>query len=171
MTLLQLRTRYRSEKIPIGDMVSCRLDTRDNLDSLLDRSWWPLPSMCWTVSLLWQHGTIRRMLSCCSGKMSGLYMRWLRATAKMGWWSLFCICQGFVLFCHNTTFSFYVREGKRPTWTEEEEEELRKLYDEHRHSEGLLSFLFTHLFCLLYVARYRCTMYWDLGYLIYSSSG
>lgn len=154
----------------LGDMVGCRLDTRDNLYSLLDRSWWPLPSMCWTVSLLWQLGTIRRMLSCCSGKMSGLYMRWLRATAKMGWWSLFCICQGFVLFCHNTTFSFYGREGKRPTWTEEEEEELRKLYDEHRHSEGLLSFLFAHLFCLLYGARYRCTMYWDLGYLIYSSS-
>ncbi|XP_070815087.1 protein timeless homolog [Chaetodon trifascialis] len=26
-------------------------------------------------------------------------------------------------------------EGKKPTWTEEEEEELRKLYEEHRHSE------------------------------------
>lgn len=31
-----------------------------------------------------------------------------------------------------------VREGKRPAWTEEEEEELRKLYEEHRHSEGVL---------------------------------
>lgn len=31
----------------------------------------------------------------------------------------------------------HVREGKRPAWTEEEEEELRKLYEEHRHSEGL----------------------------------
>lgn len=37
-----------------------------------------------------------------------------------------------------------IREGKKPTWTEEEEEELRKLYLEHRDSEGLLalSFLF-----------------------------
>ncbi|XP_029357808.1 protein timeless homolog isoform X2 [Echeneis naucrates] len=26
-------------------------------------------------------------------------------------------------------------DGKKPAWTEEEEEELRKLYDEHRHSE------------------------------------
>uniref|UniRef100_A0A8C9WY44 Timeless circadian clock n=1 Tax=Sander lucioperca TaxID=283035 RepID=A0A8C9WY44_SANLU len=26
-------------------------------------------------------------------------------------------------------------EGKKPTWTEEEEEELRNLYEEHRHSE------------------------------------
>uniref|UniRef100_A0A8C4EF66 Timeless circadian clock n=1 Tax=Dicentrarchus labrax TaxID=13489 RepID=A0A8C4EF66_DICLA len=26
-------------------------------------------------------------------------------------------------------------QGKKPTWTEEEEEELRKLYEEHRHSE------------------------------------
>uniref|UniRef100_A0A3Q3FRC9 Timeless circadian clock n=1 Tax=Labrus bergylta TaxID=56723 RepID=A0A3Q3FRC9_9LABR len=26
-------------------------------------------------------------------------------------------------------------EGKKPSWTEEEEEELRKLYEEHRHSE------------------------------------
>ncbi|XP_034022725.1 protein timeless homolog [Thalassophryne amazonica] len=26
-------------------------------------------------------------------------------------------------------------DGKKPTWTEEEEEELRKLYEEHRHSE------------------------------------
>ncbi|KAM9361460.1 protein timeless homolog [Symphorus nematophorus] len=26
-------------------------------------------------------------------------------------------------------------EGKKPTWTEEEEDELRKLYEEHRHSE------------------------------------
>ncbi|XP_026163887.1 protein timeless homolog isoform X2 [Mastacembelus armatus] len=26
-------------------------------------------------------------------------------------------------------------EGKKPTWTEEEEEELRRLYEEHRHSE------------------------------------
>ncbi|KAM7006226.1 protein timeless homolog [Tautogolabrus adspersus] len=26
-------------------------------------------------------------------------------------------------------------EGKKPTWTEEEEEELKKLYEEHRHSE------------------------------------
>ncbi|XP_070758928.1 protein timeless homolog isoform X2 [Enoplosus armatus] len=26
-------------------------------------------------------------------------------------------------------------EGKKPTWTEEEEEELRKLFEEHRHSE------------------------------------
>ncbi|XP_074536589.1 protein timeless homolog [Halichoeres trimaculatus] len=26
-------------------------------------------------------------------------------------------------------------EGKKPAWTEEEEEELRKLYEEHRHSE------------------------------------
>lgn len=33
-----------------------------------------------------------------------------------------------------------VRGGKKPTWTEEEEEELRKLYEEHRHSEGLLCF-------------------------------
>lgn len=31
----------------------------------------------------------------------------------------------------------HVREEKRPVWTEEEEEELRKLYEEHRHSEGL----------------------------------
>lgn len=66
-----------------------------------------------------------------------------------------CICLGFVLFCHNATFcivkysfSFYVREGKRPAWTEEEEDELRKLYEEHCRSEGLLSFLFAHLFCL-----------------------
>lgn len=36
------------------------------------------------------------------------------------------------------------REGKRPAWTEEEEEELRKLYEEHRRSDGLsrLSSLF-----------------------------
>ncbi|KAF1391509.1 hypothetical protein PFLUV_G00042870 [Perca fluviatilis] len=27
-------------------------------------------------------------------------------------------------------------EGKKPTWTEEEEEELRNLYEEHRHSEA-----------------------------------
>ena len=45
-------------------------------------------------------------------------------------------------------YSWYGREGKKPTWTEEEEEELRKLFEEHRHSGGLFC-LFAHLFGLL----------------------
>ncbi|KAG8007909.1 Protein timeless-like protein [Nibea albiflora] len=31
--------------------------------------------------------------------------------------------------------AYKVQEGQKPTWTEEEEEELRKLYEEHRDSE------------------------------------
>lgn len=57
-----------------------------------------------------------------------------------------------VEFCNlKYCLSKYIREEKKPTWTEEEEEELRKLYEEHCHSEGLLCFcwLFVHLFCLL----------------------
>lgn len=60
----------------------------------------------------------------------------------------------------------------RPTWTEEEEEELRKLYEEHRHSEGLLSFcLFALLFSLLYVSCKMLlhTMYLDLDSFFYFS--
>lgn len=34
-----------------------------------------------------------------------------------------------------------IREEKGPAWTEEDEEELRKLYEEHRHSEGLFFLL------------------------------
>lgn len=43
-----------------------------------------------------------------------------------------------------TSLPKYVREGKKPSWTEEEEEELRKLYEEHRDSEGLLSFCLSY---------------------------
>lgn len=96
---------------------------------------------------------------------------------------LFCISLGFVYYCilsHSDILQFEtlhlillnVREGKRPTWTEDEEEELRKLYEEHRHSEGLLSFcLFAHLFSLLYVSCKILlhTMYLDLDSFIYFS--
>lgn len=34
-----------------------------------------------------------------------------------------------------------IREEAGPAWTEEDEEELRKLYEEHRHSEGLFLLL------------------------------
>lgn len=48
-----------------------------------------------------------------------------------------CVC---VLLCSvkltiASYFSKYFRE-KKPTWTEEEEEELRKLYEEHHQSDG-----------------------------------
>lgn len=39
------------------------------------------------------------------------------------------------------TSSLGVREEKKPAWTEEEEEELRRLYEEHRHSDGKLELL------------------------------
>lgn len=39
------------------------------------------------------------------------------------------------------TSSLGVREEKKPAWTEEEEEELRRLYEEHRHSDGKLKLL------------------------------
>uniref|UniRef100_A0A8D3CGR4 Timeless circadian clock n=1 Tax=Scophthalmus maximus TaxID=52904 RepID=A0A8D3CGR4_SCOMX len=40
-----------------------------------------------------------------------------------------CVCVFYV------KFTFFTKEGETPAWTEEEEQELRKLYEEHRHSE------------------------------------
>uniref|UniRef100_A0A8D2ZSA5 Timeless circadian clock n=1 Tax=Scophthalmus maximus TaxID=52904 RepID=A0A8D2ZSA5_SCOMX len=43
-----------------------------------------------------------------------------------------CVCVFYV------KFTFFTKEGETPAWTEEEEQELRKLYEEHRHSEDVL---------------------------------
>lgn len=69
----------------------------------------------------------------------------------IGSYILVFVCCFVTIFCTMKSYKFfwfyhldnYVREEKRPAWTEEEEEELRKLYEEYCHSEGLFaSFLF-----------------------------
>lgn len=81
--------------------VYCRLVPTKRLpvDTVLHRSWWPLASICWTVSSPWQHKTTRHMWNCCSGKMWELYVRWQRATAKTGLchFVLLCVCVCFML--------------------------------------------------------------------------
>lgn len=64
---------------------SGRLDRRAYFYSFTLRSWWLLPNTCWTVSFHWRHKTTKPMSSCSSGRMSALYVRWLRATAMTGW--------------------------------------------------------------------------------------
>lgn len=82
-------------------------------------------------------------------------------------WGLYFFCLYLADYCcklkmHSKIFLFVytlnlknisIREGKAPAWTEEEEEELRRLYMEHRDSEGLLlNIMSAHLFlyCLCY---------------------
>lgn len=95
MTQLQLLTRYRSDvwKETSGhSLYSYMIDTLSllliksqcEIGPFLHRSWSPLPSMCWSVSLQWRLRITRPTLNCCSGKTWRLSVRWLKATAKTG---------------------------------------------------------------------------------------
>lgn len=70
------------------------------------------------------------VVTCCSeplmwtAPLGGCFLTWMFTVKYMET----CNINNVVLKC--------VRVTKGPAWTEEEEEELRRLYEEHRHSEG-----------------------------------